>query len=177
LKSNREFVKQTVNGNKNIQKSIDKLNSSEEKSTKSSSRNSQQHTRNMNSVARSYDHATSRINRMSKAADKAMSVGRSMSLTTLGLGSAMVKGSNDAMDLQHQYKVINNLATYGGEKQAEAQKNVNAMRKQGEKYSLQYGVSQKKLSAGYEELTRRGYATNQSLATQKQFLQASLASG
>ncbi|WP_105988562.1 phage tail tape measure protein, partial [Apilactobacillus timberlakei] len=58
-----------------------------------------------------------------------------------------------------------------------AQKNVNEMRKQGEKYSLQYGVSQKKLSAGYEELTRRGYDTNQSLATQKQFLQASLASG
>ncbi|TPR12733.1 phage tail tape measure protein [Apilactobacillus timberlakei] len=177
IKSNKKLTDQTVAGHKQVQKSLQKLADDDKKFTDSSSKHAQQHTRNMNSVARSYDHATSRIDRMNKAADKAINVGRSMSLTTLGLGASLVKGSNDAMNLQHQYKVIQNLAVYGGEKQAEAQKNVNEMRKQGEKYSLQYGVSQKKLSAGYEELTRRGYDTNQSLATQKQFLQASLASG
>ncbi|WP_157944397.1 hypothetical protein, partial [Apilactobacillus timberlakei] len=96
IKSNKKLTDQTVAGHKQVQKSLQKLADDDKKFTDSSSKHAQQHTRNMNSVARSYDHATSRIDRMNKAADKAINVGRSMSLTTLGLGASLVKGSNDA---------------------------------------------------------------------------------
>ncbi|KRN02162.1 SLT domain protein [Levilactobacillus senmaizukei DSM 21775 = NBRC 103853] len=104
-------------------------------------------------------------------------MGRNMAITSTAIGAAMVKGANDAIKLQNQYRVINNLAVYGGEKQSKVTKNVGKMQNQAAKYSTQYGVAQTKLSAGYEELVRRGYDSNQVLAAQKTFLQGSLASG
>lgn len=104
-------------------------------------------------------------------------VGRAASVASLGIGAGFVYSAKKAMALQNQYKVITNLAHYGGERMAEAQHNVNKMQREGTKYSERYGVSQKKISSGYEELIRRGYTSNQALAAQKTFLQGSIASG
>lgn len=82
-----------------------------------------------------------------------------------------------ATNLQNRYKVINNLAVTGGEKQAEVTKNVAAMQRDGTKYSDAYGVSQKKIGEGYETLIRRGYTSNQALGSQKSYLQGAIASG
>ncbi|WP_333603762.1 phage tail tape measure protein, partial [Lactobacillus acetotolerans] len=135
-------------------------------------------------VTRSYTKTTSASQKMGNASQrlsetgsKFIRTGQSMALTSTVIGAAMLKGANDAVKLQNQYRVITNLATYGGEKQAEAQRNVNKMQAQGTNYSVKYGVAQTKLSAGYEELIRRGYSTNQALSTQKTFLQGALASG
>ncbi|WP_282803274.1 phage tail tape measure protein [Secundilactobacillus kimchicus] len=135
-------------------------------------------------VSRSFKSTTSSAQKMagastrlSSAGSKFINVGQNMAITSTVIGAAMLKGATDAVKLQNQYRVINNLAVYGGEKQAEVQRNVNKMQQQGSKYSVQYGVAQTKLSAGYEELIRRGYSTNQALATQKTFLQGALASG
>ncbi|WP_338757138.1 phage tail tape measure protein [Levilactobacillus brevis] len=82
-----------------------------------------------------------------------------------------------ATNLQNRYKVITNLAVTGGEKQAEATRNVAAMQKEGTKYSNEYGISQKNIGQGYETLIRRGYTTNQALGSQKSYLQGAIASG
>lgn len=134
-------------------------------------------TRSFGKTTTATEKMRSASSRLSSAGSKFIRTGQSMALTSTVIGAAMLKGANDAVKLQNQYRVINNLAVYGGEKQAEAQKNVNKMQAQGTDYSVKYGVAQTKLSAGYEELIRRGYSTNQALATQKTFLQGALASG
>lgn len=91
----------------------------------------------------------------------------------LGAGVAL----KTAASLQNRYKVINNLAVTGGEKQAEVTKNVAAMQRDGAKYANTYGVAQKKIGAGYETLIRRGYTSNQALGSQKSYLQGAIASG
>ncbi|CAJ1227161.1 hypothetical protein LZY01_19760 [Levilactobacillus zymae] len=91
----------------------------------------------------------------------------------LGAGAAL----KTAASLQNRYKVINNLAVTGGEKQAEVTKNVAAMQRDGAKYANTYGVAQKKIGAGYETLIRRGYTSNQALGSQKSYLQGAIASG
>ncbi|GEO70433.1 phage tail tape measure protein [Levilactobacillus acidifarinae] len=91
----------------------------------------------------------------------------------LGAGVAL----KTAASLQNRYKVINNLAVTGGEKQAEVTKNVAAMQQDGAKYANTYGVAQKKIGAGYETLIRRGYTSNQALGSQKSYLQGAIASG
>lgn len=104
-------------------------------------------------------------------------LGRAASVVSLGIGAGFAYSTKKAMALQNQYKTITNLAHYGGERMAEAQRNVNRMQDDGTKYSEKYGVAQKQISSGYEELIRRGYTSNQALAAQKTFLQGSIASG
>lgn len=109
-------------------------------------------------------------NKMRSFGTKALAVTASV---TAGAAVALKTATN----LQHRYKVITNLAVTGGEKQAEAVKNVSEMQKQGTKLSDAYGVSTKKIGEGYETLTRRGYTTNQALGSQKSYLQGAIASG
>ncbi|KOY73914.1 hypothetical protein RZ70_00220 [Apilactobacillus kunkeei] len=184
LESSRKFTNQAVSGNNRVTKSIEKMKAIDDSATKSSTSNTNTRTDNNNRLSRSQSKLTEKIgvsaNRMKKLnsiGESFLSIGRSMTLVTFGLGAAFLNGSKKAIALQNQYVKIKGLAVTSGEKQVEAQHNVNKMRQQGVDLSLKYGVSQEKIGAGYEELIRRGYSTNQTLATQKQFLQASIASG
>ena len=69
------------------------------------------------------------------------------------------------------------MLTTGGEKAAEATKNVAKMQAEGKEMSVQYGVSQQKIADGYQELVKRGYSSSQALGSMKTMLQASVASG
>lgn len=99
---------------------------------------------------------------------------RAASVASAAAIGASVKG---AMTLQDSFKRTNNLLVTGGEKASEAQRNVNKMQKDGATYSKKYGVSQKSIADGYQELVKRGYDSNQALGAQKSLLQASIASG
>lgn len=184
LESSRKFTNQAVSGNKRIAKSLEKIKATDNDVTQSSSSNATKRIKNNDSISRSEqrlsnqtDLSVAKFKKLNDVGDKFLSIGRSMSLVTLGLGASFVTGAKQSIALQNQYVKIKNLAITGGEQQVEAQHNVNEMRKQGTDLSLKYGVSQEKIGKGYEELIRRGYSTNQTLATQKQFLQASIASG
>lgn len=184
LESSRKFTNQAVSGNNRVTKSIEKMKAIDDSATKSSTSNTNTRTDNNNRLSRSQSKLTqtaslsvAKFKRLNDVGDKFLTIGKSMSLVTLGLGGAFISGAKKAVSLQNEYVKIKNLAVTGGEAQVEAQRNVNKMRKLGTDLSLQYGVSQEKIGAGYEELIRRGYSTNQTLATQKQFLQASIASG
>lgn len=114
---------------------------------------------------------------LSKLGSQMQSFGTKATAVTAGITAGAAIALKTATELQNRYKVITNLAVTGGEKQAETQKNVNQMQKDGTKYSNEYGVSTKKIGEGYETLVRRGYTTNQALGSQKSYLQGAIASG
>lgn len=118
--------------------------------------------------------SSDRLKSVSHQWDKIAHSSRAASLAATAAIGASIKG---AMNLQDSYKRTNNLLTTGGENAAEAQRNVNQMQKDGARYSAKYGVSQKSIADGYQELVKRGYDSNQALGAQKSLLQASIASG
>ena len=81
-----------------------------------------------------------------------------------GIGAAAVDGAQKASDLQNAYVKTFNLLTTGGEKAAEATKNVAKMQAEGKEMSVQYGVSQQKIADG-------GYSSSQTLGSMKTMLQ------
>ncbi|QBJ03305.1 tape measure protein [Lactobacillus phage 3-SAC12] len=131
----------------------------------------------LNSVSSRAERASKAFNRFNGAGNRMAEVGRKTAISSLAIGAGLLKSANDAVKVQHTLRETFNLAKYGGENAAEAQKNVNKMQEDGNKYSVRYGVSQRKLADGYQELIKRGYSTNQALAAQKSLLQASMASG
>lgn len=96
---------------------------------------------------------------------------------SLGVGAAFVYGAKKAIELQHEYKVTNNLLTTGGEDVRASLRATKQMQADGAKYSIQYGKSQKSIAEGYQELTKRGYTSEQSLGSMQALLKASVASG
>ena len=129
----------------------------------------------------SYDKASTSVRKVGtgvkEMAGKVVS-GTAIAVTAVGgLSAGFVAASKSAASLQNTYKVTSNLLQTGGEKTAEVTKNVAEMQKDGRKYSLEYGVSQKEIAAGYEELTKKGYSSAQSLGSMKSMIQASVASG
>lgn len=93
------------------------------------------------------------------------------------VGGAMVYGAQKASELQDSYLKTNNLLVTGGEKVSEVTRNVRKMQSDGAIMSVKYGVSQSKIADAYQELTKRGYTSSQSLGAMKTMLQASVASG
>lgn len=93
------------------------------------------------------------------------------------VGAASIKGAQMASELENQYKTTFNLLVTGGEKAAEAQKNVNEMQSEGKRMSVEYGVAQSKIADGYQELVKRGYSSEQALGSMKTMLQGAKASG
>lgn len=93
------------------------------------------------------------------------------------IGATAIKGSQMAADLQDSYIRTTNLAVTGGEKVAEVTKNVAQMQKDGARYSVEYGKSQKEIAEGYQELIKRGYTSTEALGAMRSELQASVASG
>lgn len=110
-------------------------------------------------------------NRMKSIGDK-MTTG-----ITLPIAAAFAVATAKAIKFQNQMTVIKNLLTTGGESAKEAMSGVNQMQSDAVKYSDHYGVSVEKISAGYEELVRRGYTSKQAIAAMKTELQGALASG
>lgn len=96
---------------------------------------------------------------------------------SLGVGAAFVYGAKKAIELQHQYKVTNNLLTTGGENAQESLRATKQMQADGEKYSVKYGKTQKEIATNYQELVKRGYTSAQALGSMNSMVKASVASG
>lgn len=125
---------------------------------------------------------TGAINKLGTAqiaiGNRMKSLGDSMTTgITVPVATAFVAATAKAIKFQNQLLVIKNLLTTGGESAKEAISGVNKMQSDAIQYSDHYGVSVKKISAGYEELVRRGYTSKQAIAAMKTELQGALASG
>ena len=93
------------------------------------------------------------------------------------VGASLINGAKQASTLQNTYVENTNLLETAGEKAKDVTKAVAQMQKDGTKYSVEYGESQKNIASGYQELIKRGYTGAQSLGAMKSILQASKASG
>ena len=115
--------------------------------------------------------------RVSSAFSKIKENAVGVAATVGTIGVALVDSARKASALQKTYVENQNLMTTAGEKSAATQKEVNQMYSQGQKLSVQYGVSQKEIADGYQTLIKRGYDGKQSLGAMNSILKASKASG
>ncbi|KRK48192.1 NlpC P60 family protein [Secundilactobacillus kimchicus JCM 15530] len=168
-------VKDTESAVKRATRQTDGLKQSMTRAIHSGNFNSQ--ISSMQRVTQSAKKASDQYKKFSSVGDRFTNVGHKMALTSFALGAAFVKSADDAVKLQHSFRETTNLLTYGGEKASEATRNVGKMQDDASKYSVRYGVSQRKIADGYQELVKRGYDSNQALGAQKSLLQASIASG
>lgn len=147
-----------------------------------------QHATQLKKVQKQYGNLSSKsaksIDNLRKSATKYNDFGSKMFSATSklkmaagGVLAATYSGAKIASDLQDSYVKTNNLLVTGGEKQAEVTKNVAQMQRNGRKDSIEYGESMKGIADGYQELTKRGYTSKQSLGSMKSILEASVASG
>ncbi|WP_019299698.1 phage tail tape measure protein [Lactococcus garvieae] len=128
----------------------------------------------LNSVYRTSEKVTTA---MATGFQKVKSAAYSSAFGIAAIGAAAIKGAQAATELQNSYKTTFNLLVTGGEEAAEAQENVNKMQEEGAEMSVKYGVSQKDIAAGYQELVKRGYSSAQALGAMNTILQGSVASG
>nr|WP_321315040.1 phage tail tape measure protein [uncultured Ligilactobacillus sp.] len=129
----------------------------------------------------SYDKASTSVKKVGtgvkEMAGKVVS-GTAIAVTAVGgLSAGFVAVSKSASEMQNTYKVTANLLETGGEKTAEVTKNVAEMQKDGRKYSLEYGKSQKEIAEAYQDLVKRGDTSKQALGAMRSEIQASVASG
>lgn len=105
------------------------------------------------------------------------SIATAASVGVAGVTAASVAGAKKASTLQNIYKQNQNLLVTSGDSAKSAIKAVTEMQKDGQKYSVKYGLSQKEIAEQYQDLIKRGHTAKESLAVMKTELQASVASG
>lgn len=128
-------------------------------------------------VVKTRDNASRMTSRLSAGFDNLKNHMMGIAVTATTVGAAVVSSVNKATDVQKVMVENQNLMRTAGERAATTQKEVNQMYADGERYSVQYGESQKTIAQGYQELIKRGYDGQQALGAMKSILEASKASG
>ena len=134
-------------------------------------------TRVDNAIVKMRDKASQASSRMSAGFDNIKNHMFGLAATATTVGATLVSSINKAASLQKTMVENQNLMSTAGEKSASVQREVNQMYSDGEKYSVQYGYSQKTIAQGYQELIKRGYDGKQSIGAMKSILEAARASG
>lgn len=134
-------------------------------------------TRVDNAVVKLRDRASMASSRLSAGFDNIKNHMFGLAATATTVGATLVSSINKAASLQKTMVENQNLMSTAGEKSASVQREVNQMYADGEKYSVQYGYSQKTIAQGYQELIKRGYDGKQAVGAMKSILEAARASG
>ena len=134
-------------------------------------------TRVDSAIVKMRDKASWASSRMSAVFDNIKNHMLGLAATATTVGAALVSSINKAASLQKTMVENQNLMSTAGEKSASVQREVNQMYADGEKYSVQYGYSQKTIAQGYQELIKRGYDGKQAVGAMKSILEAARASG
>lgn len=134
-------------------------------------------TRVDNAIVKMRDRASQASSRMTVGFDNIKNHMLGLAATATTVGATLVSSINKAASLQKVMVENQGLMSTAGEKAAAVQREVNQMYSDGEKYSVQYGFSQKTIAQGYQELIKRGYDGKQSLGAMKSILEAARASG
>ena len=134
-------------------------------------------TRVDNAIVKMRDKASQASSRMSAGFDNIKNHMFGLAATATTVGATLVSSINKAASLQKTMVENQNLMSTAGEKSASVQREVNQMYSDGEKYSVQYGYSQKTIALGYQELIKKGYDGKQAVGAMKSILEAARASG
>lgn len=107
-----------------------------------------------------------------------INAGRSMTAFTAPVAAGFTYGVKKAVELDNTLMHTRNLVKNSGEETAaEMRTNLAKMTADTRKFSDQYGISQQKIAAGYQDLIKRGYSSGQAVAVMNSELQASIATG
>ena len=128
-------------------------------------------------VVKTRDNASRMTSRLSAGFDNLKNHMAGIAVTATTVGAAVVSSVNKAADVQKIMVENQNLMNGAGERAAATQREVNRMYSDGERYSVQYGESQKTIAQGYQDLIKQGYNGRQALGAMKSILIASKASG
>lgn len=115
---------------------------------------------------------------MTRVGDAALQLSKGAGLASLGLGYMVKSGISQATRLQRSFvKSKNLLVTSNNETNASINKNMGKMKEQARSLSVTYGQSQYKIAQAQQELIKRGYTSNETIAAMKPLLQAAASSG
>lgn len=115
---------------------------------------------------------------MNRVGDAAIQLSKGAGLASLGLGYMVKSGISQATRLQRSFvKSKNLLVTSNNETNASINKNMGKMKEQARSLSVTYGQSQYKIAQAQQELIKRGYTSNETIAAMKPLLQAAASSG
>lgn len=117
-------------------------------------------------------------NAASSAGSKLTSVGKTATATlTAPIAAGFTYGAKKAIEFDNVMNTTKNLIRNGGESAKETSEGIKAMTDNAEKYSNKYGISQKQIADGYQDLVKRGYTSKQALGAMNSELKASIATG
>ena len=109
---------------------------------------------------------------------KMSGIGRGMSTyLTAPIAAGLVYSAKKLVDFQDQMLKTKNVIRTSGESAAETNYAYKKMTTDARKYSDEYGVSQQKIAAGYQDLVKRGYTSKAAIGVMRNELKASVATG
>lgn len=109
---------------------------------------------------------------------KVSGLGRGMSeYLTLPIAAGLTYSAKKLVDFQDQMLKTKNVIRTSGESVAETNYAYKKMTADARKYSDEYGVSQQKIAAGYQDLVKRGYTSKAAIGVMRNELKASVATG
>ena len=109
---------------------------------------------------------------------KMSGIGRGMSTyLTAPIAAGLVYSAKKLVDFQDQMLKTKNVIRTSGESAAETNYAYKKMTADARKYSDEYGVSQQKIAAGYQDLVKRGYTSKAAIGVMRNELKASVATG
>ncbi len=110
--------------------------------------------------------------------ESAAGLGRGMSeYLTLPIAAGLTYSAKKLVDFQDQMLKTKNVIRTSGESAAETNYAYKKMTADARKYSDEYGVSQQKIAAGYQDLVKRGYTSKAAIGVMRNELKASVATG
>lgn len=116
-------------------------------------------------------------NAASNAGNKFNSFGKSAMSLTVPIAAGFTYGAKKAIEFDNVMNTTKNLIRNGGESARETSEGIKTMTINAEKYSNKYGISQKKIADGYQDLVKRGYTSKQAIGAMNSELKASIATG
>lgn len=128
------------------------------------------------------DEATKKLenfgNYLDQSGKRITKVGTAMSVgLTLPIVAGLTKSTHAYMEFDEKVTEINSLLRESGETAAESGKRYNEISEYAQKAIVKYGVASDKVMGGMQEMVKKGYDVNQTMASMPSIFNAARASG
>lgn len=131
-----------------------------------------------NKMIKTGDRLTMLKGKLDRTGSALIALSKGAGAVSLGLGYMVKNGITQETRLQRSFvKSKNLLVTSNDESTGHIVKNMGKMKTQARSLSIEYGQSQYKIAQAQQELIKRGYTSNETIAAMKPLLQAAASSG
>lgn len=105
-------------------------------------------------------------------------VSRGTGYATLGLAAVTKQGVSMSTSLESSFTKTKNLIVKSNtEGTSEINRNLAKMKENAKAYSKEYGLTQKQIADGYQDLIKRGYSSSQAVGAMKTLVKGAIATG